>query len=309
MTSTNTPESLPRRATRITTAVALSLAFFKLIFGFSTGSVSILASAVDSFLDFLVSSFNAYAVRTTEKPRDEVYNYGRGKIEGLAATFEGLFILGSAIFIVREAVLKLLHPNPLTFNELHLAIVVMIFSLITTFGLLVYLRRVTRKTNSLVLEADALHYRMDLFSNGAILLAMILIRLTGWQMADAILALAVSAYIVPASVPLIRKGLDMLLDRSLPETMTERILNIASNHSSLINGVHELRTRRSGDVNFVDFHLVLDEDISLGKAHHLADEIELLIRKLDLSKWSINIHLDPVDDSHRDRKMHGSSLF
>jgi cation diffusion facilitator family transporter len=306
--ASKTPASLPRKATRLSTAVALALALFKLTVGLYTGAVSVLASAVDSFLDFLVSSFNAVAVRTSEKPRDQAFNYGRGKIEGLAAALQGLFILGSAAFIVRESILKLPSPKAISLEGLNLAMAVMALSLAVTLGLLVYLSKASRKSDSLVLEADTLHYRTDLFSNGAILAGMVAIRFTGWQAVDPILALAVSAYIVPASFPLIRKGLDMLLDRALPDSLTERITSIASGHSPLVNGVHELRTRRSGDVNFVEFHLVFDEGIALGEAHRVADEIEMRVRELDPGKWSVSIHLDPVDDSKRDQKLHGSRL-
>ena len=194
-------------------------------------------------------------------------------------------------------------PSPISVAGLDLATGVMALSLSASIALTIYLRRATRLSPSLVLEADALHYRTDIYSNAAILLGMIAIRLTGWHMADPLLALAVSVYIVKEALPLLRKGLDMLLDRALAAHLVDSIQAVAAAHSPLVNGVHELKTRRSGDTNFVEFHLVFDEHISLGQAHHIADEIETRIRALEKSKWSINVHLDPEDDSLDDRRL------
>jgi ferrous-iron efflux pump FieF len=292
-----------RRATIVTTCASLALVAIKGTAGLLTGSVSVLASALDSLLDTLVSMLNAFAVHGAEKPRDENHNYGHGKLEGVAALFEGLFILGSAGFVLWRAIDKLLHPKPIAVAGLDLAMGVMVFSILSAWGIVTYLRHEGRKTRSLVLEADALHYRTDVWSNGAVLVGMVIIRLTGWQAADGILAAGIGLYIAWAALPLLRKGLDMLMDRALPEEITAKILEIATTHSRLVNGVHELRTRRSGEVNFVEFHIVLDEHIPLGRAHRVADEIEARIRELEKSKWSVNIHLDPYDDSHRDVKL------
>ena len=292
-----------RIATLVTTTVSLCLVVLKTIVGLASGSIAVLASAVDSLLDFVVSLFNAFAVRGAEKPRDENHNYGHGKIEGLAALFEGVLILGSAGYILWKSVDKLLNPAPLEEAGINLALVTMLISMATAATLVWYLKRMSRLSRSLVLEADALHYRTDVWSNAAVLLGILAIRYTGWQAADALIAAAIGVYIAWAALPLIRKGLNMLLDHALPDELVNRILDVARTHSPLVNGVHELKTRRSGDVNFVEFHLVFDEHITLVKAHHVGDEIEARIRKLEHSRWHVNIHLDPVDDSRRDRKL------
>ena len=296
---------MPRKATRLTTGASLVLTVLKLAAGLYTGSVAVLASAIDSFFDFLVSGFNVFAVVSTEKPHDETYNYGRGKMEGLAATIEGLFILGSAGFIIRQAVNKLLHPHPLSTLALNLAMGMMVLSILAAGGITAYLRWASRHSRSLVLKADALHYKTDVYSNSAILLALVIIRFTGWQPADPLLGIGIALFIAKESLPLIRQGLDMLLDRALPEDLVKQINAIATHHSPFVNGAHELKTRRAGDINFVELHLVFDEEIPLGKAHRIADEIEMRIRSLEKAKWSVNIHLDPVDDSPRDRRLAG----
>lgn len=292
-----------RKATLVTTCVSLGLVVLKGVVGLATGSVAVLASAVDSLLDFIVSLFNAFAVRGSEKPRDENHNYGHGKIEGLAALLEGLLILASAGFVLWKSVDKLMHPRPLEQGGVDLALAAMLASMAASAGLVWYLGRMGRLSRSLVLEADALHYRTDVWSNGAVLLGMLALRFTGWQPVDALIAGAIGAYIAWAALPLIRKGLDMLLDHALPDDLVARILDIASTHTPVVNGVHELKTRRAGDINFVEFHLVFDERITLREAHRVADEIEARIRALEESRWHVNIHLDPVDDSRRDRAL------
>ncbi len=298
-----TPSSPARIATLVTTTVSLCLVILKTIVGVASGSLAVLASAVDSLLDFVVSLFNVFAVRGAEKPRDDNHNYGHGKIEGLAALFEGVLILASAGYILWKSGDKLLNPRPLDEAGINLAFATMLVSMAASAALVWYLKKMSRRSRSLVLEADALHYRTDVWSNAAVLLGILAIRYTGWQAADALIAAAIGFYIAWAALPLIRKGLDMLLDHALPDELVTRILAIARTHSPLVNGVHELKTRRSGEINFVEFHLVFNEHITLLKAHHIGDEIEARIRMLEKTRWYINIHLDPVDDSKRDRKL------
>ncbi len=303
--------SAPRKATLVAALAALLLILVKLAIGLSTGTVVVLASAVDSFLDFLVSSFNAFAVRSAERPSDQTYNYGRGKMEGVAAFSEGLFIMASALYIMRQAVFKFFTPGSLDFRlpppipvaGLAWAMAAMAFSLALTFFVVGYLKKRAAESSSLIIRADTLHYQTDLLSNAGILIALILIRFTGWAWLDPVIAMGVSLYVAKAAVPLLRKGLAMLLDRALEESLVEQIRRIAASHSERVTGVHELKTRRSGDTNLVEFHLVFDEDIRLREAHRIADEIEMRVRALEPARWIINVHLDPVDDSHRDQKL------
>jgi ferrous-iron efflux pump FieF len=293
-----------KRATIVTMATAFGLIALKLSVGLMTGSITVLASAVDSCLDFLVSAFNAIAVRQAGRPSDEAYNYGRGKLEGMAATLEGGFILLSSLYIGRNALYRFAHPLSLSRSDLNVATGVMVVALVITAFLVAYLNRMAKLSRSLILEADAMHYRTDLLTGAGILTSLIAIRLTGWQRIDPIVALILAVYIAAASLPLMRKGLNQLLDRALDRVLVERIRAVAESHA-MVNGVHEMRSRLSGDTYFIDFHLVLSESMSLGQAHRISDEIENRIRALETAKWSISIHLDPVDDSHRDQRLRG----
>jgi cation diffusion facilitator family transporter len=311
------PTEASRRAahqgTSVATFTALLLILVKLTVGFLTGTVVVIASAVDSFLDFVVSSFNVYAVRSAGRPSDPSYNYGRGKIEGVASFSEGLFIMASALYILRQAALKFIVPGslglkwrmpaPIPASALDWSMGAMALSLAITAALVAFLKRKAAQSTSLILRADTVHYQTDLLSNGGILLTLGLVRLTGWAWLDPLIAVGVAVYVARAAFPLIGKGLAMLLDHALEDALVDSIRAIAERSSERVTGVHELKTRRSGDTNLVEFHLVFDEGIGLREAHQIADEIEAKVRALAETRWIINIHLDPVDDSFKDQKI------
>jgi len=287
---------LNRFATIASSSVAFFLAIAKVIIGFMTGSVAVIASAADSILDMFVSIFNMIAVRVSESKADNMFNYGKGKIEGLAALFEGLLIIASAIFIFYTAIDRLIHHEEIT--QINLAFYVMLFSLIATFFLVLFLNYVAKKTNSLVIKSDALHYKTDLISNGAIVIVLILVKFTGWYQIDFIISILIAVYIIKEAIELVKEGFLNLLDVSLDFTMVEKIKEIIKKEP-LVLDFHCLRTRKSGHRNFIDVHLVLTPDMKLKLAHTIIEKVEDKIRELDKNViWVINIHADPYDDSN-----------
>ena len=287
---------LNRFATIASSSVAFTLAMLKVIIGFITGSVAVIASAADSILDMFVSIFNMIAVRVSESKADNLFNYGKGKIEGIAALFEGLLIIASAIFIFYTAIDRLLHHKEIV--EINLAFYVMLFSLIATFFLVIFLNYVAKKTNSLVIKSDALHYKTDIISNGAIVIVLILVKFTGWYQIDFIVSLFIAIYIIKEAIELVKEGFLNLLDVSLDFKTVEKIKEIIKKEP-LVLDFHCLRTRKSGHRNFVDVHLVLTPDMKLKLAHTIIENVEEKIRKLDENvMWVINIHADPYDDSN-----------
>lgn len=290
------------RATVIASAVALALVLIKVTVGISSGAMVLIASAVDSGLDFMVSVFNHFAVRKSEKPSDRQFNYGRGKFEGLAAFVEGLVIALSSLILIYTAILKIIHedfdiqPTP--------ALVVMVISTVLTAVLVIYLRRVAKRTGSLVVKADSLHYQMDLYTNLGILVALAVIYFQNWPLIDPVISILIAIYILYTSTELIREGAEMLLDKALPEEIIRKIEALIPNASSHIHSFHQLKTRRSASVNFVDVHLVFNQEISLMEAHRASDEVEKEIKALQDCQWVITCHLDPIDDSRRDIAQH-----
>jgi ferrous-iron efflux pump FieF len=288
-------KKLPRIATIASSSVAFFLAISKVIIGFVTGSVAVIASAVDSILDMFVSIFNMIAVRLSESRADEKFNYGKGKIEGMAALFEGLLIIGSAGFIVYTAIDKFLHHSVIT--QINLAFYVMLFSVIVTFFLVLFLNYVAKKNNSLVIKSDALHYKTDLISNSAVILVLIVVKLTGYYQIDFIVSVLIALYIFKEALELVKEGFLNLLDISLDFQTVEKIKEIIKKQP-LVLDYHCLRTREAGNRNFVDVHLVMTPDMKLKMAHAIIEQVEEKIRNLDKNRiWVINIHADPYDDS------------
>jgi len=291
--------SLAKIATIASSSVAFLLAVAKVIVGVLSGSVAVVASAVDSILDMFVSIFNMVAVRVSESRADNMFNYGKGKIEGIAALFEGLLIIASSVFILYTAIDRLIHHKEIT--QLDLAFYVMVFSLVVTFFLVMFLQYVAKKTDSLVIKSDALHYKTDLISNGAIVVVLLIVKLSGYYQIDFIVSILIAIYIFKEASTLVKEGFLNLLDVSLDFQTVEKIKDIIKKEP-LVLDFHCLRTRRAGHRNFVDVHLVLTPDMKLKLAHSIIENVANKIRQLDSNKvWVINIHADPYDDSRENK--------
>lgn len=286
---------LEKKATVVSTSVAALLVLIKMTVGVLSGSIAVLASAIDSFLDLTVSLFNYFALSNAEKNPDDTFNFGRNKIEPLAAVIEGTVIIFSAIFILYEALVKIAHPREMSYMSESVA--VMGISLIITALLVMFLNYVANKTNNMVIKADALHYKTDLFSNGAVLVALGLIHVTGEELIDPILGIAIAIYMIYSSFPIIKEGILMLLDAALPEEDIQNIKNILE-ASPDTNDYHFLQTRESGSHIFVSVHIVFNISISLYDAHAVSDKLELKIKQLfEDKKVHVLVHMDPYDDS------------
>jgi cation diffusion facilitator family transporter len=289
---------LEKKATIVSTSVAGTLVIIKMTVGILSGSIAVLASAIDSFLDLIVSIFNYFALHNAEKDPDENFNFGRNKIEPLAAVIEGSVISFSALFILYESLVKITHPREMSFMSE--SIWVMLVSLVITIALVIFLNYVAKKTNNMVIKADALHYKTDIFSNGAVLVALALISMTGEQLIDPILGIGIAIFMIYSSIPIIKEGILMLLDAALPEKDNNKIKEIL-NYSISKNETtdyHFLQTRESGSHIYVSVHVVFNISISLYDAHLISDQLELKIKEVfQDKKVHIMIHMDPYDDS------------
>ena len=283
-----------KKATVVSSSVAAALTLMKLVIGIASGSVAVLASAVDSVLDMFVSIFNYFAISNSEKPADKTFNYGRGKIEALASVIEGTIITISGLYLLYQAVDKAINGH--ISQYLDISIYVMIASLIITISLVTYLNYVAKKTNSMVIKADALHYKTDVFSNVAVLVSLVLVTFTGYELIDVFVGGGIALYIIYSSYELIHDGILVLLDRAVDEELVCKIEEIIKENDK-VNAYHLLKTREAGHQTFVEVHLVFDCIITLMDAHRASDWIEDKIEKLDTKRnWIINIHMDPYDD-------------
>ena len=283
-----------KKATVVSSSVAALLTLIKLAIGIASGSVAVLASAIDSVLDMFVSIFNYFAISNSEKPADKIFNYGRGKIEALASVIEGTIITISGLFLLYQAVKKAINNEASQYLEI--SIYVMVISLIITILLVLYLSYIAKKTNSMVIKADALHYKTDVFSNGAVLISLLLVTFTGYELIDVIVGGGIALYIIYSAYSLIHKGILVLLDRAVDEELVSKIEEIIKQNDK-VNTYHLLKTREAANQTFVEVHLVFNCLITLMEAHKASDSIENRIKKLDEKRdWIINIHMDPYDD-------------
>jgi ferrous-iron efflux pump FieF len=279
---------LLRLATYASTSVALVLIALKFFAWGSSGSVSLLATLIDSMLDALASIINLVAVRHALTPADKEHRFGHGKAEALAGLSQSLFIAGSAGFLLFEAAERII--NPVAVESVQLGIVVMVISIVATLGLLSFQQHVIRKTKSTAIRADALHYRTDLLVNGSVIIALILVSL-GWPGFDGVFAAVIGAYILYSAREIIITSYDHLMDRELPDEDRDSIKALVLEHPS-VRGMHDLRSRHSGTMTFIQLHLELDDDLSLMATHKISDEVEARILSV-FPGSEIIIHIDP----------------
>lgn len=288
---------LMKRATNLAIAVALLLIAVKFAAGLYTGSVALLSSLMDSVLDLVASVVNAYAVRHALCPADTQHRFGHGKAEAIAGLAQGAIILGSAAFIMFEAAARLIEPRPIDHTEV--GVYVMLFSIVMTGGLVFYQNSVVRRTNSIAVAADSLHYRGDLLINAAVIAGLLLAGFGGFVYADPLFAIAVALYLAWGAWSIWRTSTDVVMDRELPSASRGEIESIVLAHPEVLS-MHDLRTRSSGNQSFLQFHIELGTEISLKAAHDISDAIEEQLEER-FPGAEIIIHADPFGiDERRD---------
>ncbi len=280
---------LMRQATYASVATATVLIATKLGAFLYTDSVALLSSLIDSVVDAIASGVSLVAVRHATTPADREHRFGHGKAEPLAALAQAMFVTGSALFLIFEAIRRLVDPPDLRHSEVGIA--VMVLAIVLTFALTRYQAYVVRKTGSLVVKADALHYVGDLLINASVIVAILLVSQLGWRLADPIFGIAIAGVLFVSAVRIGRRSLDMLMDRELPEDERRRILDIAREHPEVM-ALHDLRTRASGPDLFIQLHLELDGSLPLLRAHEIADDVEAKICAA-FPDAEVIIHQDP----------------
>jgi ferrous-iron efflux pump FieF len=280
---------LLRLATTASVATASLLIVVKLVAFAMTDSVSILSTLIDSLLDAAASLINLIAVRHALVPADREHRFGHGKAEPLAAMGQAAFISGSAAFLMIEAVHRLFSPQPLSNSGIGIA--VMMFSIAATLALVTLQRHVVRRTGSLAISADQLHYAGDVLVNCAVIVALLLAAHLGWHYADPVFGIAIAVYILYNAWQIAGGALDMLMDRELPEEERKRIRDLMLSHHGVL-GIHDLRTRASGPQIFIQCHIELDAGLSLLQAHGIADEVEDELRQA-FPGAEVIVHQDP----------------
>lgn len=275
-------------ASRVSVVVAVSLILIKFFALQSSNSVGLLASLVDSLLDLLASVINLFAVRFALTPADDEHRFGHGKAESLASLGQSLFIISSAVFLMIYTFDRVTNPQKLV--ELDIGIGAIVLSTLLTLALVLFQSFVVKKTGSLAIKGDMLHYKTDLLTNLAILGALVLAALD-FKHADTAVALLIGVYIMECAIKLAYESIQMLLDRELPEEIHHTITSIAQEQQQ-VAAIHDIRTRQSGHTKFIQFHLVLDGDLPLKTAHQIAESVEKKLQSKHQNA-DILIHLEP----------------
>ncbi|RXJ73490.1 cation-efflux pump FieF [Veronia nyctiphanis] len=274
------------------TVIATLLMIAKLFTWWHTEAVSLLASLVDSLLDILASVTNLLVIRYSLQPADDEHSFGHGKAESLAALAQSAFVVGSACFLLLNGIERFFRPSPL--NEPELGIYVSIFATILTGALVIFQKWVVRQTGSQAIAADSLHYQSDLLMNVAIIIALGL-SLFDITQADAGFAIAIGVVIMLNAFKMANNAIQSLLDHRLPEDEQIQIMNIATSTPG-VDGVHELRTRQSGQTKFIQLHLEIDGNLRLIESHSIADDVEQQLLSV-FNGADIIIHQDPVSST------------
>lgn len=277
------------RAAMASVAMATSLLVLKGWAAWATGSVAMLASLADTGLDLLASVVTLYSVRLAATPADHDHRFGHGKAEALAALFQVILITASAIAIAWRAVLELGNGAPAA--DAGLGIVASLAAIAATLALLAYQRRIIRQTGSVAILADKLHYQSDLLVNVAVVLALVLDRYLGVRGADPVFGIGIAAWLAYGAFGASTHAIDMLMDKEWPEDQRAAFLDVAARQEGL-KGIHDFRTRRAGSHDFAQFHMEVDRDLTVARAHDLVEAVERNLKRA-FPKVEVLIHLDP----------------
>jgi len=258
----------------------------KVIVGLISGSVSIISEAIHSTMDLVAALIAFFSVQVSDNPPDSKHPYGHGKIENISGVIEAILIFVASIWIIYEAIHRLLSGGRL--ESVWAGCAVMFASAAANTYVSRRLYKVSRETGSVALEADALHLKADVFTSLGVGTGLLLIQVTGVHYLDPIIAILVAIFIMFEAYNLLKHAYSPLLDNSLPADDLEIITTAISKFSG---DFHNLRTRKSGNQSFIDFHLELPEDISVKSAHDLCDSIEDEI-KSKIQNAEVTIHVE-----------------
>ncbi|MDH4200789.1 MAG: cation diffusion facilitator family transporter [Spirochaetia bacterium] len=284
--------SLNLKAATLSVLVSSSLFIIKIVIGILTNSIAMIASSLDSALDFLSSGINFYAIRHAQKPADHQHRYGHGKAEALAGFLQSIIIFCSGFYLIYVSIKRFFFPEPL--ENLEWGVGVMIISILLTYFLITYQKNVQKKSKSLVISADRLHYVSDLISNAAVVVSLLATKYFGLNQLDVLAGLGIAVFIIKGSLDILRQSFDTLMDKDISDKYREDILSLIQNISPDILGYHDLRSRSAGDIDFLEFHLELPSHLTVIESHELIEKAMYELKKIH-PNIEIIVHTDPAE--------------
>jgi cation diffusion facilitator family transporter len=290
MREQNTSSGLREMASRVSLAVAIALVAVKFGAWIATGSVALLASAIDALVDTASSLVTLFGVRYAGQPPDHDHRFGHGKGEAIAGFTQSAFLAGAAVVLAFQSIQRFWFPQrPMS---LDIGVWVIAGSLIAAGALVVMQTWVVKKTGSTAIAADRAHYLTDVAVNTGVLMALGVTKYTGWERADPAFAFVISGYILWNARHIARDALTQLLDRELPDEDREHIKSVVLGCVGVRN-MHDLRTRHAGDRIFVEFHLEVDGNLTVGQGHDIGDRAEAAVAELLPGIVEVTGHLEP----------------
>ncbi|MBP2277764.1 MULTISPECIES: cation diffusion facilitator family transporter [Sphingomonas] len=277
------------RAAIASVAMAIFLIALKSYAAWSTGSIAMLGSLADSGLDLLASAVTLYGVRLAAQPADHDHRFGHGKAESLAALFQVMLITASAAGIAWRAIVALGSREPTQGAEFGIG--VSLIAIVATVILLAYQRAVIRRTGSVAIVADNVHYQSDVLLNGSVIVALVLDQYLGWRSADPIFGIVIAVWLAYGAFRASSNAIDHLMDKEWPEAMRAEFIEVAARQPG-IKGIHDFRTRHAGTHDFAQFHMEVPGDITVAEAHKVVEGVERALHKA-FPKVEVLIHLDP----------------
>ncbi|MEE9432818.1 MAG: cation diffusion facilitator family transporter [Sphingorhabdus sp.] len=297
-------DKLTRNAAIASVATALFLVVIKIFAAAETGSVAMLGSLADTGLDLVASLVTLFAVRYAAQPADEQHRFGHGKAEALSALFQVMLITASALLIGWRAIVRLSDGTGTAQPEYGIG--VSIIAMVVTLALLAYQRGVIKKTGSVAIHADHVHYQTDLLLNAAVIAAIVLDNMLGVKGADPLFGFAIALWLLWGAWRAATMALDHLMDREWPLEKRERFLEVALKHPEL-KGIHDLRTRSAGSYDFCQFHVWVDPKMTVTQAHDVMDDVEAKLMA-EFPGLEVLIHPDPEGHTDEIGYVPGESL-
>ena len=287
------------RAALASVAVAVFLLVLKGYAAWATGSIAMLGSLADTGLDLLASLVTLYGVKLAAEPADHDHRFGHGKAEALAALFQVALITASAVGIGWRAV-QALGAETRT-QDAQFGIGVSVAAIAATGLLLWYQRHVIRRTGSVAILADNVHYQSDILLNGAVIAALALDQFLGWRWADPVFGIHIALWLAWGAIRASSNAVDQLMDKEWPETQRAAFLDVAARQPGL-RGIHDFRTRRSGSHDFAQFHMEVGRDLTVNDAHDIVEDVEAALKRA-FPKVEVLIHLDPEGHTDTDNPL------
>jgi cation diffusion facilitator family transporter len=267
-----------------------TLIILKIIAGILSGSVSIISEAIHSGMDLAASVVAFISVRKSSKPADRNHPYGHGKIENVSGIVEGPLIFVAAGMIINEAYKKIFEPVEI--EQAAVAVVVMFIAAFINFLVSRKLYKISQEEDSMALEADALHLKTDVYTSLGVGTGILLIKLTGIRVLDPIVAILVALLIIKEAWELTKNAFDYLLDARLSDSEEVEIEKVIMEHGHEFIDYHKLKTRKSGNMKHIDFHITVDPDLTVKETHDIIGRMKKDMNE-KFKKTRVTIHVDP----------------